>query len=257
MARGPRNVITVSPPNLERTGFLTLEQGLAGPSRSTRRDWLLERLSEGMQVRMLRPPLRGFVEFAPCRVSWQPLICQNDCVVIERLEVEAGPPPAVGLGILLRAVEEWAGYYGFSAILAPMRPDRGISARRLSENGFDLVDHTVGDTGLWMRVLHGPIALPQLPQNWAARAAALGAGLVVQSGGQCDERRQLAENLIERAEDAGLSARIDHLRTAEEARARLVRPDTLFAAILDGEVIDEGQGSLLQIWQEIQRRKRM
>ncbi|WP_146636195.1 hypothetical protein [Nioella nitratireducens] len=257
MARGPRNVITVSPPNLERTGFLSLEQGFAGPSRATRRDWLLERFSEGLQVRMLRPPLRGFVEFAPCRVSWQPLACNGDSVVIERLEIDPGSRPSPGLGTLLRAAEEWAGYFGFASVLLPIRAEAGVSARALSDHGYCCVDRTVGKTGLWMRVLHGPTLLPFLPQDWQARTAALGPGLVVQSGGQSDEQHDIAQGLLDRATAAGLPARFDLLTCAEDARKRTVWPGTLFSVVLDGEVIDTGQGSLLQIWQEVRRRKRL
>ena len=89
MARVPVNVITVSPPNLDRTGFLSLEMGIGRQDGPTRRDWLLDRFEEGFQVRMLRPPLKGFVEFAPGRVSWKPLIGGAGCIVVQSLCVKS------------------------------------------------------------------------------------------------------------------------------------------------------------------------
>jgi hypothetical protein len=258
MARVPRNVITVSPPNLDRTGFLSLEQGLAGPDLPTGRDWLIDRLTEGLQVRMLRPPLRGFIEFIPGRATWRPIREADQSVVIECLRVDATAGRSVGIGALLRVAEDWARYYGFSSLLMLLRntddPDMRAELRRQS---YRVVDQTLGGMQLWGQVLQGPVALPLLPQDWRSRAAQLGPGLVIQTLGNGDRNRSRAETLLTMGREAGVLSRLDHIRTAEQARTRLACPDAMSCVALDGEIVGKSAWSVMQLWQEIRRRKRL
>lgn len=256
MTRVPRNVITVSPPNLDRTGFLSLEEGLAGPDQPTGRDWLISRLADGLQVRMLRDPLRGFVEFAPGRATWRPVREAGQSVVIECLRVDAQAGRVVGIGALLRVAEDWARYYGFSTLLILLRDGEDKELRtELSRQGFRVLDQTAGNVQLWGLVLQGPVPLPSLPQDWRARAARLGPGLVIQRLGNSDSQCQKAEELMARSQKAGLLSRLDHMNTAQAARARLACPDAMSCVALDGELVGHCSWSALQTWQEISRRK--
>lgn len=254
--RVPRNVITVSPPNLDRTGFLRLEAGLAGPDQPTGRDWLMDRLAEGLQVRMLRPPLRGFIEFAPGRATWRPILGAGQSVVIECLRVDAAPGREEAIGALLRAAEDWARYYGFSMLVMPtgaaVDPEMLAELRR---QGYLVLDRTLGGVRLWGRVLQGPVPLPGLPQDWRERAARLGPGLVVQSLSNGNGQRPMVDELLSRARKAGLPARRDQLATAEEARARLACPNAMSCVVLDGELVGNSGWSVARTWQEIRRRK--
>lgn len=258
MAQMPRNVIAVSPPNLDRTGFLKLEEGLTGGDMPTSRNWLMDRLAQGLQIRMLRSPLRGFIEFAPGRSSWRPIDGVDQAVVIECLRVDGQTGRAHGIGALLQVAEDWARYYGFSAVLMSARvgedPDLD---RQLQRHGYHIIDGSIGDTVLWGQILQGPQALPTLPQDWRSRAERLGAGLVVQTVGHCDALLRNGEALVARARTSGLAARIDQLCTAAEARARMVCPVSLACVVLDGDVLGHGGWPEIQLWQEIRRRKRL
>lgn len=254
MARASRAVITVCPPNLDRCGFLALEQGLAGQEGPTSRDWLLERMSEGMQVRMLRDPLRGFIEFSPGRSSWRPLLGADSSIVVQRLWVEGRGCRRRGIGILLGAAEDWARYYGFSAVLLPCAPRLvRAEAAALAALGYQQIDATEGGVTLWARVLQGPMALPRFPQNWGDRARRLGPGLVVQSAGRCEERHRAAIDMVCRARKAGLMARLDRLISPETARDALVTPGALSAVVVDGRIVAGDAAGLPAAWQEFGR----
>ena len=255
MARVPVNVITVSPPNLDRTGFLSLEMGIGRQDGPTRRDWLLDRFEEGFQVRMLRPPLKGFVEFAPGRVSWKPLIGGTGCIVVQSLCVKSRIDWSEGAGSLLQSAETWARYYDFAAVLLPLSAPTDPETRRgLFAQGYRVIDETAGGIALWAKVVQGPLALPGLPQDWHARAERLGSGLVVQTVGHCDQQLRRGYDLVDMAREAGLEARLEPLHSTDIARERLVTPKALFAVVLEGEVIDCGRGSTMQVWHDIRRR---
>jgi hypothetical protein len=256
MARVSHQTITVSPPNLDRSGFLSLETGLGGRDGPVSRDWLVERMKDGFQLRMLREPRRGFIEFAPGRASWWPIEGADAAVVVQRLRVAPGEPGG-SASLLLHEAEDWARFYGFSAVLALAGHGMDPAVETdLRARGFRVIDETADGVLLCMVVLQGPVALPRLPRNWKRRRAALGPGLVVQDTGHCPHQSGRAQTLLSLAEEAGLNARIDRLHSAEEARARLAAPGALFCVGYDGEVIDTGAGDVMDVWQEVRRRMR-
>lgn len=251
MARTVSKTITVSPPNLGRTGYLALEQEMRGAAAPSSRDWLLQRFEEGHQVRMLRPPARGFIEFAPGRASWRAVIGAEHCVVVQCLHAEA----AQGVADLLQAAEDWARYFDFSAVMVVAGHHPCLPApEAVTGAGYAVVGETAEGISLYGKILQGPLALPSLPQNWRARRAALGPGLVVQCAGRSSERLDFARDLVARAQGLGLVARVDLIETAAAARQRLATPASPFSIVLSGERIDDGRHSDFQIWQAVRQR---
>jgi len=250
MARTVSKTITISPPNLARTGFLTLAQELSGAAAPSNRDWLLQRFEEGYQVRMLRPPARGYIEFAPGRASWRALNGADRCVVVQCLYAD-GPE---GAADLLWAAEEWARYYDFAAIMVLVGPHPCLCAPDLvTSAGYSVIDQTQC-VSLFGKVLQGPLPLPALPQNWAARQAALGPGLVVQCPARSEERLAFARDLVAQGEQLGLCARIGLIETAAAARKAQASPTSPFSVVLNGQAIDDGQLTDFQILQALRQR---
>jgi hypothetical protein len=251
MARTVSNTITVSPPNLGKTGFFALEQAMTGAAAPMGRDWLLQRFEDGHQVRMLRPPERGYIEFAPGRVSWRAINGADHCVVVQCLYADA----TQGAVDLLQAAEDWARYFDFFAVmvLAGACPcllpsDVAIAA------GYSVVGETAVGVSLFGKILQGPVPLPWLPQNWQVRRAALGPGLVVQCLARSPERLDFARDLVARCETLGLSARVDLIETATLARNTLVTPASPFSVVLNGGRVDDERQSDFQIWQAVRQR---
>ena len=222
------NLITVCPRNLDRSGFLELGAG-------ANRTWLLARLSEGLQIRMLRPPLQGYITFCTGPASWVPIRNGAPCVVVQSLGCKAGVED------LLDAAEDWARYYDFSAVIVLMDTDTDVA-------GYTVLDQTQTETRLLCKILQGPIALPRLPQNWSARVAALGPGLVVQCTARSDAEMGAAQDLMARAKVANMKARLDLIETAKDARDRLIFPTSDLSATLDGKPLNTHQESADQIW---------
>ena len=251
MARTVSKTITVSPPNLARTGFLVLEQEMLGTSAPSSRDWLLHRFEEGHQIRILRPPGRGFIEFAPGRASWRALNGAEQCVVVQCLHADG----AHSVADLLQAAEDWARYYDFAAVMIVVGSHSCLpSPEAVIAAGYSVVGETEGGISLYGKFLQGPVPLPTLPQNWRARWAALGPGLVVQCAARSPERLDFARDLVARGEKLGLPARVDLIETAEAARKSLATAVSPFSVVLNGECIDDGQLSDFQIWQAVRQR---
>ena len=224
---------------------------MTGAAAPMDRDWLLQRFEEGHQVRMLRPPGRGYIEFAPGRASWRPINGADHCLVVQSLQAEH----ARGAADLLHGAEDWARYFDFAAVmvLAGAGPCL-LSSEMAVAAGYRQVGETAAGVRLFGKILSGPVPLPWLPQNWQARRAALGPGLVVQCLARSPERLDFARDLVARAKTLGLSARVDLIETAGAARDRLVTPGAPFSVLLNGEHMDAAQLTDIQIWQALRQR---
>ncbi|WP_025310518.1 hypothetical protein [Roseicyclus elongatus] len=151
-----KDLVTVSPPTFDRCSFQRIDRMLAAPHAPYDRAWLMARFSEGLEIRMLREPLNGFVMFQPGRLSWRPIDGAARAVVVHDLRVAPGPEAVAGARSLWAAVERFATYYGYAAVLAMTGRDEGLVAPELAPGrGWLTLDTGPDEVRLWGRVLHG------------------------------------------------------------------------------------------------------
>jgi hypothetical protein len=255
MRRHPSDLITISPTNLDRSGYFSDDLALDWPDAITDRAWLADRFAEGMQMRMLHGSPDGFVGFMSGRAIWRPILGAHSFLAIQSVRTGAMSGDPLTMSRLLGAVEDWARYYGYMGVvvlLDAMDAARSFHQRCLS--GYCRFDQTAGGVWLLGKVLEGPVELPRLPQDWAERAAKMGPGLVIQTAAGCQAHTQLAHRLIRQARAHQIPARQDVLISALDVRARVVRPTGLFSVVLDGRLLPLRAFTEHWIWTEVQRR---
>ncbi|WJY21713.1 hypothetical protein QTA57_00430 [Fontisubflavum oceani] len=156
MVRQRKELLTVTPPTLERFGFDQIDQALAITGPAMRRDWLLARFQEGLQLRMLRTPDLGLIAFTPGRAAWVPIAGAEEAVVVHDLRVGAQSTAPETVRRLWTAVEEWARFYGFSSVLALSGSALGlIPPDMITGRRYVCLDEGPGKTRLMGKVLRG------------------------------------------------------------------------------------------------------
>ncbi len=235
MPQSDRDLVTVSPPTFDRVDFARVDQDLAANHPAYDRTWLMDRFSEGLEIRMLRGTPSGFVMFQPGRLAWRPILGADRAIVVHDLRVAEGAETAPALRRLWSNVEDFARYYGYSAILALGGEADGLiaAAHRPGRGWMRLEDDGQG-ARLWGRVLHGPMALPRLPQDWAARAARLGAGVVLQTTEEPLGWSARVNRIDALLWAHGIPLRVDRLRDGPDVQARAVAVDAAFSVVVDG-----------------------
>lgn len=246
MQRSLRDLVTVSPPTFDRTAFSGVDRRLAAAHAPYGRAWLMARFGEGLQIRMLPPPLSGIVLFQPGRQAWRPIEGAHDALVVHDLRVVDGPDRSAAAARLWSGAEDFARYYGFSMVLAVLGAEDGlISPGFAPRRGWITVDQTEQGTPdapyeerpearLAAKILCGPVNLPSFPRDWTARAASIGPGPVIQTTGECPALEARVDRIRARAAATGIFVRHDALRSPEAARFRAVSPGATFSALLDG-----------------------
>lgn len=229
------DMLTVSPPRLDRTAFGRLDAGLWAPHAPFARDWLLDRFREGLQIRLLSRPAEGMVLFQPGKLAWRPIDGVARGVVVHDLRVAYGPQARLAGLWLWQAVEEFARYFGFQMVVAVIGQGPGLIApAHAPGRGWLTCDHGPDGARLVGRILQGPVALPRLPRDWAARAHALGPGLVIQTSGESASLEAHAQAMVAALAPRGVAIRHQRARDAAHLRATALTPGAVYAVSCDG-----------------------
>jgi hypothetical protein len=88
-----------------------------------------------------------------------------------------------------------------------------------------------------MRSLQGPVAIPRLPRDWDARAAALGPGLVIVTSGESARLEARAASMLAQLEPRGVAIRHLRPRDAAHLRACALTPGAAYAVSRNGRYL--------------------
>lgn len=238
MPNHSHDMLTVSPPRLDRTAFARLDRALPAPHAPYEREWVLGRFKEGLQIRLLRRPLEGLVLFQPGKLAWRPILGAERAIVIHDLRVATGPQSRVAALRLWQAVEEFAQYFGYHLVVALIGRGPGLIAPEHGPGrGWMTCDFGPGGARLLGRVLQGPVSLPRLPGDWAARAQAMGPGLVIQTSGESAALDARAQAIVAALAVRNVAARHLRVKDAADLRAHAITPGAAYAISCDGRYL--------------------
>ena len=67
----PVEIINVNEDNVEEVGFFCLMSRRQSEAYQRKLRWLKDRFDEGMKIKMLKLPDRGFIEYIPGEYAWR------------------------------------------------------------------------------------------------------------------------------------------------------------------------------------------
>jgi L-amino acid N-acyltransferase YncA len=230
------SVIDVGPSNVEDTGFFCYMSKRKSEGYRRKLAWLTARFREGLRIKLLELPERGFIEYIPGDKAWRAVRARN-WMVIHCLWV-VGKSKGKGLGG--RLVEECvkdAKKAGMRGVAMVTSEGNWLAGRKLLEGrGFEAVDSAPPSFTLMAKAfVPGPS--PSFPKDWKARAARFGPGLTVIRTDQCPYLPDAVARLLEAAARRKIKARVIELRTAREVQRLSPAPYGAFAIVLGGKLV--------------------
>ena len=134
-------IITVTADNLDQHGFFCKMSARKSAAWKAKRDWLMARFEEGLQLRLLGDGERGFIEFMPGPESWRAIDDAEDYVVIHCLWVVGKSRGKRYARDLIAEAESWARENGFQGVAAlTSRGNWLIAPGVLEHHGYRRVD---------------------------------------------------------------------------------------------------------------------
>lgn len=229
-------VVEVGQATVSETGFFCYLSKRKSEGFRRKLGWVRARLDQGMRIKMLKLPERGFIEYIPGEFAWR---CVNarDHMFIHCIWV-VGKSKGKGFGArLLDECVRDAKNAGKAGVAMVTSEGTWLAGKKLLlKQGFKAVAEAPPSFTLMVKSFKNT-PLPFFPQDWEARAKRFGKGLTVLRSDQCPYIVDATTTLLEAAAEKGIKSRVVELKTAAEVRRLSPSPYGAFNVVLDGRLL--------------------
>ena len=230
-------LISVTADTVERHGFFCKMSARKTKAWADKRDWLLARFGEGLQLRLLGEKQRGFIEFIPGAHAWRAIEGAEDLVVIHCLWVVGKSKGQGHARTLLDDAEGWARDNGYRGVAALTSSGNWLIGKDILERReYESLERAAPGFDLMLKSF-APGKPPRLSGGWERKAADMGPGLAVLRSAQCPYLEDAAGHAREAAEELGLAFSDRVITSAEEVRQLSPTPYGVFALSHDGRLL--------------------
>jgi ribosomal protein S18 acetylase RimI-like enzyme len=228
--------VEVTADNVETTGFFCYMSKKKSEGYERKLRWVKARLAEGMRLRLLALPERGFSESIPGKYAWR-AVHADGYLFIHCLWV-VGQSKGRGQGAaLLEACVADARRAKMRGVAMLTSDKVWLADKRLFEKaGFECVDTAPPAFSLLVKKL-GKHPSPRLAGKWEEKARACGAGLTVLRSDQCPYIVDATQTALGCAEKAGVKSRVIELKSRADVLRLSPTPYGVFGLVLDGRLL--------------------
>jgi GNAT superfamily N-acetyltransferase len=229
-------MIDVGPDNIDKTGFFCFMSKKKTEGYQRKSAWLKARFAEGLQIKMLTLPERGFIEYIPGKYAWRG-VHADGYMFIHCLWV-VGKSKGKGFSTaLLDACIADAKKQKLKGVAMVTSEKVWLAHRQvLDSNGFKCVDTAPPSFSLMVRKF-GNHSSPTFVGGWEKKAAAFGKGLTIIRSDQCPYILDATQAAVAAAEKAGITSRIVDLQTRDELLHQSPSAYGVFSLVLDGKLL--------------------
>jgi len=233
---GEPEIITVDRSNVKDSGFFCSMSKRKSEGFLRKLAWAQARFSEGMRIKLLKPPERGFIEYIPGKYAWRAVKAEGYMVIHCLWVVGKSKGKGFGAELLDECVAD-ARKAGMAGVAMVTSEDNWLAGKRWFEgHGFKAIDAAPPSFTLMLKKFkQGPN--PSFPRDWAARAARFGKGLTILSSGQCPYLPDAGRILLEAAARKKIKARVVEFRSAAGAQDRSPSPYGVFSIVYNGRLV--------------------
>lgn len=229
-------IIDVGPSNVSETGFFCFMSKRKSEGFRRKLDWVRARFDEGMRIKMLKLPERGFIEYLPGEVAWRAVNAKGYMFIHCIWVVGKSKGKGFGATLLDECVRD-AKKAGMAGVAMVTSEGTWLAGKKfLLRQGFDAVAEAPPSFSLVVKKFK-PAPLPSFPRDWTARAKRFGMGLTVLRSDQCPYLEDATNILLEAAAEKGIRSRVVEIKTAAAANRLSPSPYGVFNVVLDGRML--------------------
>jgi hypothetical protein len=229
-------IITVTAQNVETTGFFCYMSKKKSEGYGRKLSWLKDRFGEGMQIKLLKLPERGFIEYILGEHAWRPVHADGylfiHCLWVVGKSKGKGFATALldtGMAEAKRLKMKGVAMVTSEKVWMPGR-------RILEKQGFECVDTAPPAFSLMVKKL-GNHPSPTFAGNWEEKARAFGKGLTVIRSDQCPYIVDATDTAVATAAKAGVKSRVVEIKTRKDLLRLSPSAYGVFGLVLDGRLL--------------------
>ncbi|MFZ5514997.1 MAG: GNAT family N-acetyltransferase [Candidatus Zhuqueibacterota bacterium] len=229
------NLVHVNAENVDQTGFFCYMSKRKSEGYARKLNWLKARFEEGLRIKMLELPQRGFIEYIPGEFAWRAVHAEN-YMVIHCLWV-VGQSRGQGLAsYLVDACIRDARECGKSGVAMVTSERVWLMGRKLLDKlGFQSVAEYPPFNLMVKKFDDAP--LPTFCGDWQEKAGRFGEGFMVIRSDQCPYVPDATDAISKFASERRSACNVIELRTSDDVRNVAPSPYGVFSIVHDGKLL--------------------
>jgi len=229
------NIVDVNAGTVEQTGFFCYMSKRKSEGFQQKLQWLKARFSEGMRIKMLELPERGYIEYLPGEYAWRSVNAQG-YMFIHCLWVVGKSKKKGYAGTLLDECINDAEDAGKKGV-AMLTSERVwlVGKKVLLKHGFESAAQEPPFDLMVKRF--GQADPPSFTGDWEAKARRLGDGLTVIRSPQCPYIPDATDTVLKTARELGITCQVVELKSSQEIREKAPSPYGVFSIVYNGRLL--------------------
>lgn len=225
-------LIDVNADNVSETGFFCYMSKRKTEGHRRKLNWLKERFAEGLRIKMLKLPARGFIEYIPGEFAWRSVNAKG-YMFIHCLWI-VGQSKGKGLAtLLLNECIKDALKSGMQGVAMVTSEGNWLMGKRfLLKHGFVSVDLAPPSFELMVKKF-GDAPSPTFTKDWERKLSRYGKGFTVFSSDQCP----YIEAAVGVAKEIGIKCQVVELNNCRDVRNLAPSAFGVFSIVHDGNLL--------------------
>jgi len=229
-------IIDVDEANVDSQGFFCYMSKKKSEGYRRKLAWLERRFAEGMKIKLLELPDRGFIEYIPGEYAWRTVDAKGYMFVHCLWIVGKSKGKGYATALLRECIRDAKKAKMKGVALMTSENNWLIGKRLMEKHGFGCVDQAQPSFSLMVKRF-GKARLPTFVDNWASVRNRYRTGLTVFRSDQCPYVEDATRMALDVAKRADIASRVVDLESAEQVRQLSPSPYGTFGIVLDGELL--------------------
>ncbi len=229
-------ILDVNETNVDSRGFFCYMSKKKSIGYQRKLAWLKDRFAEGLRIKILELPDRGFIEYIPGEYAWRAVNAKGYMFIHCLWVVGKSKGKGFATALLNECVRD-AKKAKMKGV-AMMTSERNwlVSKHLLEKQGFECVDQAQPSFSLMVKRF-GRAKPPSFINNQAAIQRRFGTGLTVVRSDQCPYIEDATTTVLDVAKRANIKNRVVDLESADQVRQLSPSPYGVFGIVLDGQLM--------------------
>ena len=247
------DLIDINAQNVEEIGFFCYMSQPKSEGYQRKLHWLQARFNEGMRIKMLRLPERGFIEYIPGEYAWRPVDARGYMFIHCLWVVGRSKGKGYATHLLNECIvdAQKAGMQGVAMVTS--KGNWLVDKKLLLKRGFEVVDKASLSFEL-LALKFSNASSPAFTNGWQAKMDRLGAGITIFRTDQCPYLDNAVKAAIEAAREASLPCEVIELNSSQEVRELTPSAYGVYGVVVNGHLLSYhslSKEDLFQRWSKL------
>lgn len=230
----PAEIINVTKDNVEQVGFFCLMSRKKSEGYQRKLHWLKNRFAEGMKIKLLKLPERGFIEYIPGEYAWRAVEAEGYMFIHCLWVVGKSKGKGYAEQLLNECIVD-AKRDGMKGVVIATTPGNWLIGNELFlKNGFEVVDQALPPFKLMAKKFYDT-ASPGFSGNWDEKRSRCGKGFTIFRSDQCPYLDDAVNYFVDTADELNIPNQVIELTSAKEVRELSPSAYGVFNVVYDGK----------------------